>query len=224
MLIGATSDTHGQLPDPTGWPCFDLFIHAGDIAPNPTNSTRDVEIQRAWLPELWQWLERIQARQVLLIPGNHDLWWDTPGLPAFPERVRHGSELEWPELRLAASSWTVHDPEIFPFPWAFGASESGLEQRFSSLPTGIEILVTHSPASEALDNSPSRAVRSEALGRCLAERSDISLHLHGHAHEGGGRWTTTDGRLTINAARHVMTVEFEVVRPAVATPTVLARF
>ena len=216
MRIGAVSDTHGDLPDPIAWPTFDLFIHAGDAAPSPTNSDEDRRVQRAWIPEFARWLDRIRATTKVYVPGNHDLFMDgSDEPPALDAHVLTFDRL--PGTRLFGCSWTRLDADVFPFPWSFGEPEAALSRRFEAIPDDTEILVSHAGIREVLDNAPGRLVGSEALATRARRLQSLRLVIHGHAHASGGKHAERDGVIWVNAARHVVTLE------ELSAPVVLER-
>jgi len=109
-------------------------------------------------------------------------------------------------LRLFGSSWTYWDRSVFAPPWAFGADESCLGERFAEIPEGTEILVCHAGARGVLDNAPGREVGSTSLKRRVALLAGLRLFIHGHAHEAEVRQQVADGALWINVAERMVAV------------------
>jgi DNA repair exonuclease SbcCD nuclease subunit len=67
--IYALADIHGQLPDWRDCPECDLLLIGGDICPDMLP-----EDQFRWLNQVFRtWLERVPARNIVGIAGNHDL-------------------------------------------------------------------------------------------------------------------------------------------------------
>lgn len=224
MLLGVLSDTHGTLPSTRGWPDFDLFVHAGDVGPSPTNTAADREVQHAWTPQFRSWIDSISAREKLVLPGNHDLLFEADRGESIADLAWFGAELQIESMALYSNAWTHHDPVIFPFPWAFGAAEEELRERFAAIPSSAAILVTHSPAAGTLDNTPGREVGSSALRDRLGELPGVRLHVHGHAHDSGGHWVRRGDRLVVNAARCLLAVEWDPVAGVAEEPRLLTRF
>ena len=202
MLIGIISDTHGELPDHTWWPKLDLFIHAGDVAPNPSNSRDDVEIQMAWGSHFQSWIGGVKAACKVIVPGNHDLLFEQQcGLGNCVDALYlHDRGIT--EIKLFGTAWTHHDTARFRFSWAYGDQEERLNGKFARIPLTTKILITHSPVVHELDNPVGMEVGSLALRRRMAQLENVRLHIHGHAHSAGGQYQQRSNRLVINAANH----------------------
>jgi len=207
MLIGAISDNHGVLPDHADWPELDLFVHAGDAAPSPSFTESDRDLQRRWLPTFVGWLGAVRAAVKVFVPGNHDLFAEDES-PEFPPDVhvlRHGGI---DELRLFGSAWTNWDRSVFSPPWAFGADEAFLGERFAEIPDETELLVCHSGVRGVLDNAPGRQVGSESLKRRVDALGALRLFIHGHAHEAEVKQRVRGGALWINAAERMVVFDW----------------
>lgn len=154
MKILATSDTHGNLDklDLTG---VDLAIFAGDVAPLRGMSYWDVYDQLKWMNiEFLEFCRQWPQCKIVFVPGNHDFF------PLIEERF--GYKLSGKNLKLShAPNATmlidklveVNGLKIYGTPWipiishhwAFEAGSDKLKDRFSLIPSGIDILVTHTP-------------------------------------------------------------------------------
>lgn len=72
MKLIVTSDIHGYFPEIP--PC-DIVIIAGDMFPHEYD--RDFRKQSEWYQaELKPWIESLPCRYVVLVPGNHDYYWE----------------------------------------------------------------------------------------------------------------------------------------------------
>ena len=72
MKIIALSDMHGILPD---IPKCDLVCICGDISPATNHQTH---VQKCWFEDVFlKWIESIECEDILLVPGNHDIWLET---------------------------------------------------------------------------------------------------------------------------------------------------
>lgn len=178
MTILAISDLHGYLPD---IPECDLLLLGGDYA---KHGTRDRSMQLRYMRgEFADWLNRIPARHIVGIGGNHDFV-----LEEWPELVR---DLPWVYLKdemadvegvkIYGTPWT---PKFGP--WAFMQEDWKLQHKFAHIPKDLDILLTHGPAYGILD----RSIYDDRCGsRYLLEKVKelkVSSHVFGHIHEARG--------------------------------------
>lgn len=209
LLIGIISDTHGELPDHSWWPQLDLFIHAGDVAPNPSNTCGDIEIQKAWRSHFQSWIVGVKATCKVIVPGNHDLLFEQQRSLGFCADARYLHDTSITGIQLFGTGWTYHNTTRFGFPWAYGDQEEGLEEKFVRIPESTQILVTHSPVLHELDNPIGMEVGSLSLRRRIAQLENIRLHIHGHAHSAGGQHQHQSNHLVINAANHFIWFDWD---------------
>jgi predicted phosphohydrolase len=177
----AVADTHlyhDELVVPEG----DVFVHAGDLC------------RRGDLEELARAVDFIRAlphAHKLIVAGNHD-W----SFAREPERARsllghdihylEDSGLELLGLRFWGSPW---QPEFNA--WAFNLPRGPeLAQKWSLVPEGLDVLVTHGPPAGFGDrvSVAGRQGCADLLERVRLVRP--RLHLFGHIHEDGGSWTS----------------------------------
>ncbi|KXG47375.1 uncharacterized protein PGRI_012450 [Penicillium griseofulvum] len=190
IAIVCISDTHNtQISIPDG----DVLIHAGDL----TQSGTFKELQTALT-----WLSAQPHSTKIVIAGNHDLLLDStrddPSCQAASERA----QLNWGDiiylenqevtiscpngrqLRVYGSPYSAHYGN-----WAFQYPK---DQNVwdSSVPDGIDILITHSPPLAHLDLLKLGCAH---LLRTLW-RVKPRLHVFGHVHEGAGTdWMLFNG-------------------------------
>ena len=177
MRIVCISDTHAMhegLVVPEG----DLLIHAGDC----TNSG-DLEE----LAEFDAWLGSQPHPHKVLVAGNHDFAFQREPAEA-RARIRSATylqdgEVEIESLRIWGSPW-----QPWFFDWAFNL-ERGEEIRakWSLIPAGVDILVTHGPPLGHGDRTfDARSVGCADLLEAI-RRLQPRLHVFGHIHEGYGQ-------------------------------------
>lgn len=154
MKILATSDMHGNL-DGINLDGIDLVLFAGDIAPLRSISSWDAYDQLKWMnKEFYTFCESWPKTKVVFIPGNHDFF------PIIKETFGyklHGKSLD---LKLAPNATMLVDKlvevdglkiygtpwvPIISYRWAFEAEHDKLVQKFSQIPQGVDILLTHTP-------------------------------------------------------------------------------
>lgn len=190
MRVYAISDLHGNIPH---IPECELLLLGGDYSPS-----RNVDVSRKWLDgEFRQFLEDVPARYIVGIAGNHDF--------AFQEDRAFAESLPWIYLqdkavnlegiKIYGTPWT---PRFFN--WAFMEEEGRLQERFKSIPPGLDILLTHGPAYRQLD-------RNEQGIHCgsfyLLDRIKTVFPdsvVCGHIHEARGVTETEDGTRYYNVA------------------------
>ncbi|RYD46400.1 MAG: metallophosphoesterase [Verrucomicrobiaceae bacterium] len=181
------SDTHGHHRSIIV-PACDILIHAGDF------STVGQE-QPSVLDDADQWFEETGVDQVVCIGGNHDF-------PLHNDEF-HFSHAIYLRDRLAE----VAGLSIYGSPWcpdlsnfAFYATEDELIERWKAIPSGIDVLVTHTPPHGILD-MPSSGLTHLGCPHLRRELKRIKprLHVFGHVHASRGMQDEGDTRF-VNAA------------------------
>ena len=210
MTILASSDTHGYLPIVTEE--FDLFLLGGDIC--PTHSQYH-GFQINWImTEFVEWVKHLPYKnpwsKIVMIPGNHDF---------FGERI---SQAEIMELEMKCEGrlkFLRHDLYEFEYPvsdgldsltifgtpycslfghWAFMVNDETLEKKFSEIPEGVDILLSHdSPNINKLGAILEGPWKNDDTGnKVLAKhipRIHPKLFVSGHFHSGNHEFANIDG-------------------------------
>lgn len=181
MLIAATSDLHGYLPE---IPTCDVLLIAGDVCPVWNHA---LPFQREWLRgEFSDWLSRAPAGRIVGVAGNHDL--------ALADDPALGGSLPWTYLEnetaevLGLTIWGSPLANRFSDGWAFLLiEEPELEAVWETIPDNADIVMTHGPAFGLLDETRIMAGRtgSKSLRARLVEVKP-KLHVCGHFHESYG--------------------------------------
>lgn len=217
ITILATSDIHGKLPmiqEP-----FDLLLIGGDICPAHDHY---YDFQTKWFVTVFvPWINSLpfkdETSKVFMIWGNHDYLgvevncsWrkrmtrNTDGRLVF---LCHDSyDFEYPvsdgidALRVFGTSyctWFGH--------WAFMVDNEVLEQKFSEIPEGLDILLSHD--SPHLNNlgaiTEGRHKTHETGSRILAKhvkRAKPKIFLSGHFHSGNHKFEEVDGTYMANVS------------------------
>ena len=118
------------------------------------------------------------------------------------------SGTEFEGLTIWGSPWTRYLEGINPSCCAFTKNtEEELAEKWRLIPSGIDILVTHSPPAGILDQTERKyRVGSTALREQLL-RIKPRLHVFGHIHEAHGQdreeWGNKDGSTTYVNAAHM---------------------
>lgn len=190
MKIVAVSDTHSKVPV-DGIPPGDVLVHAGDL-------TRRGSLEE--IAAVGTWLRSLPHPRIVVIAGNHDFAFQRSPVEA---RRALGDGIEYLEdtgveidgVAFWGSPWQpwFHD-------WAFNLPRGPqLAEKWSLIPPGTHVLVTHGPPHGILD----RTASGEQAGcRELAERVRAirpAVHVFGHIHEGSGTAREAD-TLFVNAS------------------------
>ncbi len=188
--VTVISDTHCRH-DEIQLPAGDLLIHCGDMFNLSDRAPQQILAMDEWFGQ--QKFERI-----LCTGGNHDRQLESDlKRRSQPFRNAHFLKDEAVEFR---------GLQIFGAPWvpylstqAFFQDRSGLAAAWAQVPTGIDILITHTPPKGILDTS--RTGMSLGCPSLADELRRISprVHCFGHVHAGAGR-RQIGKTLFINAA------------------------
>lgn len=170
-LIADTHRRHRELVIP---PC-DLLIHCGDIysfRQDDLNTLADIDC----------WFAEVPARRVVCIGGNHDFELQDCGFRFANAEYLCDRLIEVEGLKIYGAPWI---PDLSGF--AFYLPEKALAEKWSLVPEGIDILITHTPPQGILDVPSSGGIH---LG-CPHLRRDLErirprLHVFGHIHASRG--------------------------------------
>lgn len=207
MSVAAISDIHGRLHDlnTADFAGADLVLLAGDIVPLDTQ--RVVDRSLAWLHgEFAAWLDEMPPEApVVLVAGNHDFALATIGAgePGVHRGLFGCRQLIYvQDASVEVCGLSLYGTPWIPFlsgGWAFTAPSSFggrfLAEKFSAIPEGLDILLTHTPMRGYLDRDVDSLpatprdrpphLGSGALLRAVQTRRP-RLHVCGHVHEGRG--------------------------------------
>lgn len=177
--IVALADTHG-FHDALDVPEGDILIHAGDLTRTGT---------LAQIDQAARYFAALPHPHKILVAGNHDFGFERERAAAVA--LLHGitylqdEEITVMGLRIHGSPW---QPEFFD--WAFNLPRGPrLAEKWSLIPRGIDVLVTHGPPRNIGDRTTDgRHEGCDDLRRRVDEVAP-RLHLFGHIHEDRGDWT-----------------------------------
>ncbi|WP_185965142.1 metallophosphatase domain-containing protein [Glacieibacterium frigidum] len=190
--VTVISDTHWRHDD-IALPAGDLLIHCGDMFNLSTRAPQQVRAMD-------EWFGRQKFERILCTGGNHDRLLEaelTRGAQPFRNAQFVMDEIvEYRGLRIFGAPWV---PELRTH--AFYRDRSSLADAWARVPSGIDILITHTPPRGVLDTSSrGRSLGCEALAGEL-QRIAPRVHCFGHVHAGAGR-RQVGGTLFINAASY----------------------
>lgn len=188
MRLVCISDTH-NLHERVVVPDGDVLVHAGDATRR--GKERELRAFDAWLGTL-------PHRHKIVVAGNHDFaFQQVPGAAGWLTNAHYLQDraVVLDGVRFYGSPWQpwFHD-------WAFNLPRGApLDEVWARIPTGTDVLVTHSPPHGTLDTTVhGETVGCEALAAHVA-RLRPRVHVFGHIHEGYGQ-LERDGTRFVNAS------------------------
>lgn len=218
MKIIASSDFHGDLPYIRE--AFDLFLVAGDICPAHDHY---YSFQWEWIMTTFvAWVKSLPFAnpwsKVVMTAGNHDI---------ALERISHTQIMELEQACEGRLKFLRHDIYEFEFPvsdgldsltifgtpycsifgnWAFMVSDETLDKKFSQIPEGVDILMSHdSPTTgklgAILEDCPyhNEETGNKVLARHI-ERVHPKLFVSGHFHSGNHEVQNINGTYMANVS------------------------
>jgi Icc-related predicted phosphoesterase len=173
VCISDTHNRHRKIDLPEG----DILVHAGDFS----GQGRPEEIMA-----FDAWLSQVPFRHKVVIAGNHDFLFEKD-----PQQARallthctylEDAAVEIEGLRFWGSPW-----QPWFYDWAFNLPRGEpLRAKWSLIPEGTEVLLTHGPPLGHGD----RTDGGEAVGCAdlleAVRRVRPRCHVFGHIHEGYG--------------------------------------
>jgi Icc-related predicted phosphoesterase len=180
------SDTHNQLSQ-IAVPDGDILIHAGDACRLKT------------LEEVALFNRDMMAlphKRKLYLPGNHDPFDEEPDMALVL--------LDPSIIYLADRLVTIMGLRIYGMPWtpslgagnynAFALPPASLEMSkvCSAIPDNLDVLVTHGPPYEILDEHPDGSRAGCTTLRRRVEMIRPRVHVFGHVHRGYGKFVDVD--------------------------------
>jgi Icc-related predicted phosphoesterase len=177
MRIVVVSDTHTRHEE-LGIVTADVLIHCGDGCNGFRRDPADVE-------QLDDWFSRQRVNLVLAIGGNHDFEIERRSrteLPVFSHALYLEDHVHnYRGCTFYGAPWV---PELSD--WAFFQDGKGMREKWASIPSGIDVLITHTAPYGILDQNR----HGFSLGcHDLLDRLPVirpRLHVFGHNHASFG--------------------------------------
>lgn len=176
MRLIALADTHNQhrdIPIPEG----DILIHAGDCTEGGT---------RHETSDFLAWFSSQPHRHKILVPGNHDFYFQKPeNIKEIPKNIHllidEGREIEG--LQIWGSPFIPSNGN-----WAFSRERGAvIKKHWDLIPQTTNILITHTPAFGILDQIENGShVGCEELAKTL-KFVQPKYHFFGHIHQASGK-------------------------------------
>lgn len=206
VCISDTHQSHQHLP---ALPPGDVLVHCGDF----TNFGSLAEVQA-----FVTWFAQQPFATKLVVPGNHDMLMDRAYYGEYwkdwsPKFESHEEALKAFEEKgikvLIDESTQVSGLHIYGSPWvtkyapwstAFNKVDSEIEKHWQTLPSSIDVLLTHMPPWGIGDRSSSGSHKGcRHLAKATKERCP-RLHVFGHVHTDHGIFQPADSSTTyVNA-------------------------
>lgn len=183
LRIACAADTHSRVKG-LNIPEADVFIFAGDTIHHKSGEPEFLSF--------CDWIKRVPCKYKFLVAGNHDFF-------IRDNRKRVESLLEGVTI-LEDNSTTIGDTgvTIYGSPWTVGRSlfyvadayeapEDKVREKWEQIPTGVDILVTHTPPYEILDLTyKNKHIGSKYLRNEISKRIRPKIHIFGHNHDESG--------------------------------------
>jgi Icc-related predicted phosphoesterase len=181
------SDTHRKHRELTIPEC-DILIHCGDFCSFQQEDEKTLNEADIWFAEA-------PAKHVVCIGGNHDFLIQNKEFRFAHATFLEDTTVEIGGLLIHGSPWC---PDLPGF--AYYATNDQLIEKWRTIPSGIDVLITHTPPFGILDIPSSGDIH---LGcpylRAELKRIRPRLHVFGHVHASHGIHLD-DGTRFVNAA------------------------
>ena len=197
VCIADTHEQHRQLTMPEG----DVLLVAGDF----TGRGRRFEIE-----DFDAWLAVQPYKVKIVVAGNHDQMFESHPREA-QKLLPHATYLQDSEITLRSAlfdhavKWRLNvygspwQPRFYHWAFNLDRGSEALHDKWRQIPTGVDVLVTHSAPKEIMDYD----LRGDR-GGCELLRDELRrikprLHVFGHLH-GTHDVVEKDGTIFVNAS------------------------
>jgi len=190
------SDTHGYHNEInfSDYENADVLIHCGDWTLNTIN--QDIQTKG-----FLKWMNNLNFKYKILIAGNHEISLD--------KKFNDDNNPEWfyKQLKEFSSIIYLENDEVIingikfygsPYSnefcgWAFMEHEEKLKEIWNKIPDDTNVLITHGPAYNCLDEvknmySYDNNVGSVSLSLRKQQLKKLKVHCSGHIHEAYGEF------------------------------------
>lgn len=217
MRIVFISDTHSQHRGLGDLPYGDVLIHAGDFTDKRPPRVEEYK-------DFVDWFSAQPHRHKVMISGNRDSLMDTETtkrhdikagfwMTQVQDYVKRDERITYLEDELCEIPLSGNKSiKIYGTPWTalygkpgkgFQIPRSELSTKWTKIPSGVDILVTHMPPKGILDiNTGKVKAGCPDLAAAIMTRIQPKIHVFGHIHESAGV-TRRGETLFINAASKI---------------------
>lgn len=202
-LIYATSDIHHTgIEDIDDKECGTIVL-AGDFMEKAKHKEDIPDAEKWWDERFIPWCEDHKDQQIVIIGGNCDKWlYYNRDKVEWPKNVHYldDTETEVNGMKVYGTSWCPHNMN-----GAWEVDNEKLEEEFSKIPEGLDILITHVPPKGKgmeldKDTSFNDHFGSEALTKAILEKKP-KLVLCGHIHTGSHKPIKIGDSVVMNVSR-----------------------
>ena len=167
MTILHISDTHGKHDQLKELPLADILVHSGDFTEDGTEQEVICFLE---------WFISLPHPQKIIVAGNHDTCLRGESIEGLPNNCHY----------LDCSSVKINGITFYGVPLFMEDVKEGImDMKYSQIPTGTDVLITHQPPIGIMDGDESLGFgNTTLLARVLELRPRI--HLYGHAHGEAG--------------------------------------
>lgn len=217
ITICHASDLHSSWPRKVTLPKADLYLLTGDMLPDLMVGTwgwpdhqASAAYQKEWCEEVGDFRKGLASPNspVCIVRGNHDFY--DIGLHVGGEYFEVNDDparfVEYCGLKIGGMRGVL---PIRYTSWNDQYSERELQIMLEDVPNDLDILLTHTPPYNVLDDAWGRPLGSQSLAAKVQAMPKLDLHCFGHIHESYGE--TRIGRTIFsNAATSWIVYELEV--------------
>lgn len=188
MKLIALSDTHGTHGEISSdlynlineHPDIEGIVHAGDAS-----NSKDPARNESELIDFLEWYSSIPLKYKIFTGGNHDTSLEA-GLVK-PE--------EYPDITfLLHETVVIEGIKIFGSPytpefhnWAYNVPRDRIGDYWKSIPTDVDLLITHGPPKYILDNTFGKHVGDMSMFKKYKSKEFApKVHVFGHLHNENG--------------------------------------
>jgi Icc-related predicted phosphoesterase len=188
MKLVAISDVHCRQSRLVIPPC-DILISAGDYS---------FKGEKHVVEDYHKWLNKQDARHVVSVQGNHELWVEENFQQAkeIAEKACPGVHFIGSGQAVDIEGTKIYGSAVTPYfhDWAWN-SQRGPEiaAEWAKIPEDTEILITHGPPQGILDvvcyadGTPKERVGCYDLFLRTQQLKNLKIHIFGHIHSAHGQ-------------------------------------
>ena len=194
MRLVCISDLHNNFM--RSLPVGDVLLIAGDFTSR--GKVDEIEKFNAFLGRFKPYF-----KEIIISPGNHDFLFEED-FPRAKSLITNAKLLMNETHELYNGMTIFGSPVISPIWGAFQvATDNERKLVWNSIPSNIDILLTHTPSFGVLDRTDSGInCGCKALTSRLKELDRLRLHVVGHIHESHGIMDKSDSKpyIAVNAS------------------------
>lgn len=182
LRLVCISDTHGDH-ESLSLPAGDVLIHSGDVTAHGSESD---------LQAFLTWFAAQDFAHRIFVAGNHDSWLERE--PDKALKMATDAGVTWlNDTGVSIQGFHFWGSPITPrfLDWSFMRDPGAdIEKHWDMIPEALDVLITHGPPAEILDEvvRPSGLIENTGCPSLLTRIDQVKprIHLFGHIHEAYG--------------------------------------